>query len=97
MKKVYICGKVTGCSDYREKFKKEETRLYGLGYLPVNPAALISGDTDWPQAMKHAIRAMLLCGGVALLPGWKRSKGARIEARLARELGIEVRECRNWT
>ena len=95
--KIYIAGKVTGDPNYQEKFKKEEKRLFSLGYTPVNPAALISGGTAWPQAMKHAIRAMLLCGGVALLPGWKRSKGARIEARLARDLGIEVRECRNWT
>ena len=97
MKKIYICGKVTGDPDYREKFKKAETRLYQLGYFPTNPAGLISPKTEWELAMKHAVRAMLLCDGVCLLPDWKRSKGAGIEARLARGLGMDVREIDKWT
>jgi hypothetical protein len=46
--------------------------------------------------MKLAIRMMLLCDGVSLLPDWKKSKGAKIEARLALKLGMDVRESKKW-
>jgi hypothetical protein len=39
---------------------------------------------------------MLQCDGVALLPDWKQSKGAKIEERLARELSLDVRTCEVW-
>lgn len=96
MKKVYISGKVTGDPNYREKFLEEENRLFSLGYEPVNPAACISSAEKWSKAMRTALRAMLLCDGVSLLSDWKKSKGAKIEARLARELGLDVRDNGKW-
>jgi len=38
----------------------------------------------------------LLCDGVSLLPDWKKSKGAKIEVRLARELNMDVRDNSKW-
>jgi hypothetical protein len=96
MKKIYICGKVTGDLNYKEKFLKEEKRLYSHGFEPVNPAAFISEKEPWEKAMKTALKVMLLCDGLSLLPDWKKSKGAKIEARLARELGMDVRTCKKW-
>jgi len=96
MKKIYICGKVTGDPNYQDKFLEEENRLISLGYTPFNPAACIPNKTKWSEAMRMAIRMMLLCDGVSLLPNWKKSKGAKIEARLARELGIDVRDNVKW-
>ena len=96
MKRIYICGKVSGDPDYDKKFLKEENRLFSLGYEPVNPAAFISRKEEWVKAMRMAIRTMLLCDGVSLLPDWKKSKGAKIEAKLARELGLDVRASKDW-
>ena len=96
MKKIYICGKVTGDPNYSDKFLKEENRLYSHGFEPVNPAAFISEKEPWSKAMRTALRAMLLCDGVSLLSDWKKSKGAKIEARLARKLGMDVRENNKW-
>jgi len=96
MKRIYICGKVSGDPDYDKKFLKEENRLFSLGYEPVNPAAFISRKEEWSKAMRTAIRAMLLCDGVTLLPDWKKSKGSKIEVRLARELGMDVRDNVKW-
>jgi len=95
-KNIYICGKVTGDPNYREKFLKEDDRLFSLGYEPVDPTACISSKESWSKAMKLAIRMMLLCDGVSLLPDWRKSKGAKIEKRLARELGMDVRDSRKW-
>jgi hypothetical protein len=39
---------------------------------------------------------MLHSDGAALLPDWKKSKGARIEASLARKIGIPVKTIREW-
>ena len=91
MKKIYISGKITGDPNYREKFLKEEDRLFSLGYEPVNPAACVPSGTEWAKAMKTVLRVMLLCDGVSLLPDWRKSRGAKIEARLARKLGMDVR------
>jgi hypothetical protein len=96
MKKIYICGKITGDPNHQEKFLKEENRLYSLGYEPVNPAACISSKELWSKAMKTAVRLTLLCDGVSLLPDWKGSKGAKIEAGLSRSLGMDVQESKKW-
>ena len=96
MKKIYISGKITGDTNYRAKFFEEANRLLSLGYEPVNPAALVLTDVSWEDAMKIALKAMLLCDGVSLLPCWKESKGAIIEERLARELRMDVRDCEHW-
>jgi hypothetical protein len=97
MKKIYISGKVTGDPDYGSKFFEEERRLYNQGYDPVNPVRIIGAkDAAWCDAMRADLREMLLCDGVSLLPDWKESKGAQIEEKLARELGIEVRPCAEW-
>jgi hypothetical protein len=95
--KLYICGRITGDSNYHSKFLDAENDLYDAGFYPVNPAACIPANTDWNQAMKKAINIMLQCDGVALLPDWKKSKGAKIEAVLARELGIPVKPLHVWT
>jgi hypothetical protein len=96
MKDIYISGKITGDPDYYEKFKAEEERLARLGYEPCNPAKKANSGYSWEWYMRLDIHMMVLCDGVALLPDWKESRGAQIEERLARELGIEVRPCAEW-
>jgi len=96
MKRIYIAGKVTGDPNYRAKFRSESERLHSLGYEPVNPSEIIAEDEPWKRAMKTALRAMLECDGVSLLPDWMNSKGARIEWRLATELGMDVRKTEGW-
>jgi hypothetical protein len=76
-KLIYIAGKVTGDPNYKEKFLKEENRLYSFGYEPANPAALVPETEDWAKAMRATVRLMLLCDGVSLLSDWKKSKGAK--------------------
>jgi hypothetical protein len=96
MKEIYISGKITGDPGYYEKFKAEELRLASLGYEPYNPAKRAFEGYTWEEAMRQVIHYMVLCDGVSLLPGWIESRGAKIEERLARELGIEVRPSAEW-
>jgi hypothetical protein len=96
-KMIYINGKMSGDQGYIDKFLNEEIRLVKLGYYAVNPAKIASNPLGWYDAMRLVLREMLLCDGVSLLPDWQDSKGAQIEERLARELGIEVRPNTEWT
>lgn len=93
---VYISGRITGDANYRDKFLDAEKRLRGAGYSPVKPAAFVPDAEDWNGAMRAVLRLMLRCGGVALLPDWRQSKGAMIEARLAHEVGIPVKPIEEW-
>lgn len=41
--------------------------------------------------MRLALRQMLTCDAVALLPGWQQSRGALLEHTVAIDLGIPAR------
>jgi hypothetical protein len=94
--KIYICGKVTGDVNYRNKFLKAEDDLYEAGFYPINPAACVPSNTDWNGAMRIALGLMLRCEGVAILGDWRSSKGAKIEVKLARKIGIPVMTLDRW-
>jgi hypothetical protein len=92
---LYLCGRITGDDDYRDKFLNAENELYEAGFHPVNPAVVIS-DANWNHAMRKAVSLMLQCDGIAVLPDWKKSKGAKIEVALARGIGIPVKPIGEW-
>jgi hypothetical protein len=94
--KLYLSGPVTFDAGYREKFLRVENQLFDAGFYPVNPAACIPANTEWTDAMKQAIVLMLQCDGLVLLGGWKDSRGANIEVRLAAMLGIPARPVERW-
>lgn len=54
------------------------------------------GNHSWECYLRGDIRAMLLCDGVALLPNWERSTGARLEFNTAVACGLDVRPIDQW-
>lgn len=96
--KLYIAGPVTNCPGYPERFARAENLLQARGFEADNPPRMIGLHPGWAWAdyMKAALRIMLRCEGVALLPGWWRSRGARLEALLALRLGMPVRRLASW-
>jgi hypothetical protein len=94
--RVYLSGKITGDPDYKTKFGAAEFYLKQAGYDVSSPASLNIPEGEWQYAMRRALILMLASDGVALLPDWKESKGACIEARLAADVGIPVKPLEQW-
>lgn len=104
MTKLYLAGPMTGIENLNfPLFNAEAARLRGLGYVVVNPAEINGGAAElvacaqmtpeqlaqhWRNCMKRDIPALLECDGIALLPNWTHSKGARLEVHIAGEFGM---------
>jgi hypothetical protein len=93
MRKIYIAGPMTGLAHFNyPAFNAEAARLRALGYRVENPAENPTPACGtWAGYMRQAMRQMLTCDAVALMPGWMGSAGARIEHRLAIDLGMSAR------
>jgi len=95
--RLYLSGKITGNESYKFDFTAGRVKLEGAGYEVCDPASLdIPEDAPWEEAMKHCLRELLKCDGVAQLPNWLDSKGAIIEARLAKDLGMMTALVSAW-
>ncbi len=91
-KRIYVAGPMTGLpeSNY-PAFNAAAAILREQGFDVVNPAENnLPADSTWQDYMRVALRQEVACDVVFLLPGWKRSRGARIEHHVARGLGLEV-------
>lgn len=91
--KVYISGAISNRDpeEVRKDFERAEKLLKSLGWEVVNPLA--NGLTvahTWEEHMRADLHLLLECDKVAVLPGWRESKGARLEVFVASELGMEV-------
>lgn len=92
MKKVYICGPMTGLPDHNyPAFHAAEAKLLEDGYEVVSPARLDhSENKKWSDYMRTSIRAMLDCDTICVLPGTSASKGGTLERWIASALGFDV-------
>lgn len=95
--KIYIAGPMTGYAELNfPAFHAEAARLRALGFEIVNPAEIdIGPNPTWLAAMRADIRELVMCDGIALLPGWEESPGANVEHTLARGLGLRVMQARH--
>lgn len=87
---VYIAGPMSGLPDLNHPaFHSAAAELRAAGYEVLNPAENTGPDADdWAGWMRLAIAQLVRSQAVVLLPGWERSRGARLEHFLARELGL---------
>jgi hypothetical protein len=95
MKKAYIAGKITGLPIDRvsKKFNDAERFLINQGYQVINPIKINLPDTEWNEAMRKCIGELVKCDIIYTLPCWRKSKGARLEVKIAKQLGLKnIRE-----
>lgn len=90
--RIYLAGPMTGIEDFNyPAFHAEAERLRELGYHVENPAdhGMIDGY-EWADYLRLDLQKLITCEAIALLPGWDKSKGARLEYHVATELGMQV-------
>jgi nucleoside 2-deoxyribosyltransferase len=90
--KVYLSGPMTGLPDSNfPAFRRYAARLRAEGFEVISPAELHVGDggpLTWEQYLRKDLRELLTCDAIALMPGWENSRGANLEAHVARALGM---------
>jgi hypothetical protein len=87
---VYISGPMTGQPDCnRPLFNAVAERLQVKARCRVlNPARHPDGLGEWADYMRLALADLARATKVVVLPGWDKSRGARLENDIARRLGI---------
>ena len=89
---IYISGPMTGLPDFNyPAFNAKAAELEQDGRDVLNPADTAgSPEWTWQQWMREALKLQLKADAVHMLPGWRKSRGARIEHRLALILGQRI-------
>lgn len=72
-------------------FHAEAARLREQGHEAINPAEINPDPTAvWAECMRADIAQLVTCDGIAMLPGWENSRGAKLEHHIANALGMDV-------
>lgn len=89
--RIYVAGPMTGIPDLNfPLFHATAARLRAEGYDVVNPAEINADPSaGWLTCMRADIRELVTCDAIFLLPGWENSRGASLEAHIARKLGLQ--------
>lgn len=96
--RIYVAGPMSGLKEHNlPAFAHAAGDLDAAGYVAVNPGerGVIDGYS-WRDYMVDAIRLLITCDGVALLPGWENSKGARLEFTIAHDLSMRTEPVDWW-
>lgn len=96
---LYISGPMTGIKDKNfPAFEDATMHLRNAGYQVVSPHELESELVrfTWEDCLRRDIQAEMACHSIATLPGWKKSKGAKLEVYIAQALGYEVHTINYW-
>lgn len=96
---LYLCGPMTGYLDHnRPEFARIAARLRDEAGLTVwSPHENgLPESAEWIDHMRADIANLMRCKAVATHGWWQQSKGAQIEVKLAKSLGMEVRQFDAW-
>lgn len=95
---VYVAGPMTGLPDYNyPAFEAAVAQLEAAGFEVVSPTE--GGQVDgwaWEDYLRRGLGQLLGCEAVAILDGWHRSRGARVEVHVATRLRMPVRPVEAW-
>lgn len=90
---VYLSGPMSGQPEFGYPvFRVYAKRLREAGHEVIDPSENFGGDPSHErhEYMRLDVGHVLNAEAIALLPGWERSRGARLEVAIARELNLPV-------
>lgn len=95
---IYISGRITRNKNWKEQFQQAEDFLTFVSHDDiVNPLQLdketqgvYGANPTYAQYMLTDISKLIYCDKIYMLCGWWRSRGARLERRIAKVLGMKV-------
>ena len=109
MARLYISGPVTGKPNDNRKAFEEARRELRHWYMVSIPHEYVDAETTHEEAMAILLHQLTdrtysyrkgkcanLYDGVALLPGWEQSEGARLERAVADACGIPCKTVDEW-
>lgn len=96
--KVYLSGAMSGLPDQNfPEFHRCAKILRDKGFEVFSPAEQDEADglvdqpeTPWAVFLRRDIKALMDCEAIAMIPGWRKSKGACLEHYNAVALGMPV-------
>ena len=94
-KKIYLSGPITllGVKRARANFMMEAARLRARGFDVLTPFDNgLEKDAPYEEHMKADIEMLRNCDVICMLPGWRKSEGARRERKAAEEMGKGIVE-----
>lgn len=92
---LYVSGPMSGLPQFNfPAFAHCAEQLRARGLAVVSPHEKggqgVEGEAAWNQYLRADIVAMMACDAIVLLPGWSKSKGARLELSIALALNFTV-------
>lgn len=92
--KLYLSGPMTGKLNHNfDEFNRVAKSLRQRRHEVVNPAELgMTPGWEWDDYMKRDLLYLVRCEAIAVLDGWEKSRGARLEVSVAAALGLPIYE-----
>lgn len=90
--RIYVAGPMSGLPEHNfPAFNAKADELRNYGWTVLNPAdhGVIDG-AQWGDYLRHDIADLATCEAICMLPGWTKSKGARLEHSIAVALDMSV-------
>lgn len=101
---VYIAGPISNDPEYVKKFEARRKALKDMGYEVVSPVTIaeklkltLGREPVYNEYIKAGLKELLRCDGISMLDNWERSKGAKLEHRVAQLSGLTFVEYREIT